>query len=532
MFRSCLFFLCFTISSAKSWAQQNTVLIIADDVGTDYFGFSPDAADTAIAPHLGELARSGLVFSRAWTNPVCSPTRAGIITGRYAFRTGVGSVISGMASPQLDTAEMTLPRLLLNHAPVRYATANIGKWHLHSQQPIVQRLYPNRLGYELYSGNFNGGIPDYYNWNRIQNGQLDTVTVYATTQTINDAIAWLDTLDGTRPFFLWLAFNAPHKPYHKPPDSLISTTGLPGTPVHIANNPVLYYKAAIEAMDTEVGRLLFYLDQQGLRDSTNVVFIGDNGSEPDVAQITDTTRSKGTLFEYGIHVPFFVSGPAVSDPGRVSTALVSTPDIFATVLEISGFDNWLSYIPSTKLPIDSKSLLPIIKNDTSQVRDWVFTEQFQSVSVPRDGKAIRNHTFKLTRFDNGNERFHDLLNDPGEQLNLLGGVLTTGELLEYRSLCTVLDSLLNTSVCSVSGLSEIHGKAESKMWISEIIESTLIEVRCDDLPSHGVRLHDIHGRFIRKGPVGIWDVSFLDPGMYVFSMEHSGRLFSTRWIKH
>ncbi len=512
-------------------AQQNTVLIIADDVGTDYFGFCPDAADTAHTPHLGELARSGLVFSRAWTNPVCSPTRAGIITGRYAFRTGVGSVITGIASPQLDTAEMTLPRLLRNHAPIRYATANTGKWHLHSQAPATQRIYPNLLGYELYSGNFNGAIPSYYNWNRIRNGQLDTVTVYATTQAVNDAIAWLDTLDGTRPFFLWLAFNAPHKPYHKPPDSLITTLGLPGTPAHIAANPELYYKASIEAMDTEIGRLMGHLDQLGLRDSTNFLFIGDNGSEADVAQITDTTRVKGSLYEYGIHIPFLVSGPAVYMPGRTSDVLVSTTDIFATVLELSGFSNWLSFIPSAKLPVDSKSLLPVLKNDTTHVREWIFTEQFQATSAPKDGKAIRNEEFKLIRFDNGNERFYHLLNDPDEQVNLLNGVLTTGAALNYQQLCAVLDSLLGSSNCSISAVNEPTANGEMRVLVSPSVTRGAVVVRIEGLPSDRIFLMDSHGKLIRTGSAGFWDLGFLEPGLYLFVVESEGRCFSAKCIK-
>lgn len=512
-------------------AQQNTVLIIADDIGTDYFGFSPDAADTALAPHLGELARSGLVFSRAWTNPVCSPTRAGIITGRFAFRTGVGSVITGTTSPQLDTAEMTLPRLLRNYAPVSYATANVGKWHLHTQAPPAQRLYPNRLGFDLYSGNFNGGIPDYYNWNRIRNGQLDTVTVYATTQTVNDAIAWLDTLDGTRPFFLWLAFNAPHKPYHKPPDSLITTSGLPGTPIHISANPVLYYKAAIEAMDTEIGRLLDHLDQLGLRDSTNFLFIGDNGSEADVAQITDTTRVKGSLYEYGIHVPFFVSGPAVSMPGRTSDALVSTTDIFATVLELSGLSNWLSFIPAAKLPVDSKSLLPVLKNDTTRIREWIFSEQFQPTLAPKDGKAIRNEGFKLIRFDNGNERFYHLLSDPDEQVNLLNGVLTTVEASNYQLLCAALDSLLGTSFCPVSVINELTAEGKVRVLVSPAVTMGPVVVRVEGLPSEQIFLMDSFGKLHRKGSAGSWDLGFLEPGLYFFVVESGGRHFSAKCLK-
>jgi len=531
MFRLLLVLYSLILPVSCALAQQNTVIIIADDVGTDYFGFSPDAGDTATAPHLGELARSGLVFSRAWTNPVCSPTRAGIITGRYAFRTGVGSVITGATSPQLDTAEMTLPRLLRDKAPVKYATANTGKWHLHAPVPPLQRVYPNLLGYDLYSGNFNGAIPNYYNWNRILNGQLDTISVYATTQTVNDAIAWLDTLDGTRPFFLWLAFNAPHNPYHKPPDTLISNPGLPGTPAHISANPVLYYKAAIEAMDTEIGRLVQNIDQLGLRDSTNFIFIGDNGSEAAVAQIADTVRVKGTLFEYGIHVPFFVSGPAVSAPGRTSDALVSTADIFATVLEMSGFGNWSSFIPSAKQPVDSRSLLPILKNDTPRVREWIFTEQFQQPSAMRDGKTIRNEQYKLIRFDNGNERYYDLSNDPGEQLNLLNGVLTAGEALNYQFLCVSLDSLLGSSVCSFTGITETMTPTQPRLIVMPSVTNGMVTLSCYGMLCDRIMLMDIHGKLLKTGRVGTWDLGFLESGLYYFVAESGGRRFSAKCIK-
>ena len=525
----CLY--CSFLVFSCAMAQQNTVLIIADDVGTDYFGFSPDAGDTATAPHLGELARSGIVFSKAWTNPVCSPTRAGIITGRFAFRTGVGAVITGATSPQLDTAEMTLPRLLRDKAPVKYATANTGKWHLHAPVPPLQRVYPNLLGYDLYSGNFNGAIPDYYNWNRILNGQLDTISVYATTQTVNDAIAWMDTLDGTRPFFLWLAFNAPHSPFHKPPDSLISNPGLPGTPAHISANPVLYYKAAIEAMDTEIGRLVQHIDQLGLRDSTNFIFIGDNGSEAAVAQISDTNRVKGTLFEYGIHVPFLVSGPAVSDPGRISDALVSTTDIFATVLDMSGFGNWSSFIPAAKQPVDSRSLFPILKNDTTRVRDCVFSEQFQQPSGMRDGKAIRNEEYKLIRFDNGNERFYHLSNDPDEQFNLLNGVMTVAEAQNYQFLCASLDSLVGTSVCAFTGLSATMTPHQPGINVLPSVTNGSVTLSCDGLPCEKIMLMDLHGKLLRTGSAGNWDLGFLESGLYYFVVEYGARRFTARCIK-
>ena len=105
------------------------------------------------------------------------------------------------------------------------------------------------MGYDAYSGNFNGAIPDFYNYVAVTNGIADTITTYATTQTVTDAINWLDTLQSGKPFFMWLAFNAPHTPFHKPPDTLHTVPGLIGTVAHINNNPKLYFKAALEAVN-------------------------------------------------------------------------------------------------------------------------------------------------------------------------------------------------------------------------------------------------------------------------------------------
>lgn len=439
--------LLFLFFASQMIAQQNVLLVIADDIGTDYFGFYEDAKDTANVPHVRSLLNKGVRFTNAWSNPTCSPTRAGLLTGRYAFRTGVGTAISGTASAQLDTSEITIGKLLKSAAaPVNYATANIGKWHLNQQSP--QSLnYPNLMGYDHYSGNFLGEIPDYFNWKKVVDGaSAVTVTNYATTETVDDAIDWLDGLNGSQPFFLWLAFNAPHTPFHLPPDSLHTVPGLTGTQMHINQNPKKYFRAMTEAMDSELGRLLQWLDQQGQLDSTNIIFIGDNGNPRRVSQIPDTTMGKGTIYEYGVHVPFIIAGPAVASPERVSEALVSTPDLFATILEMAGLDDWSAEIPTDK-PVDSRSLLPILKNESQAVRDWNFTEQFSPQSNPDDGKAIRNLAYKLLHFDDGHQEFYHLATDLAEQTDLLLQPLDAEAASNYDYLCNELSQLIGTNAC-------------------------------------------------------------------------------------
>lgn len=502
---------------ANLFAQQNTLIIIADDLGYDYLGFYENAGDTANVPNIRSLLSSGVRFTNAWASPLCSPTRAGIFTGRYPFRTGVGSVIAGTTSPELDTAEIGIPELLRYHAPQKYHTANVGKWHLHNPMP-QKRTYPNRMGYELYAGNFSGELPNYYSWTKVTNGVLDTIANYATTETVNDAIAWLDSVPNDRPFFLWLAFNAPHTPFHNPPANLHTVQGLIGTPAHIQNNPQLYFKAATEAMDTEIGRLFQWLRANNQMDSTNIIFIGDNGSDKRVRQISDSTHCKGTIYEYGIHVPFLISGPQVLSPNRVCTGLINTPDIFATVLEWSNFDQWQTYIPANKLPIDSKSLLPILKNQTNSVRDWIFSEVFTTPATTNDGKAIRDTTYKLMVFDDGHKEFYNLKNDETEQQNLLNGTLNMVELTHYNYLCNELNALLGINTCTT---------VENTLPFSETFllypNPTKEKVTIKTTAPISVEVYDIVGQRILQTQAKEITVSSWAKGMYFFYLYEKSK---------
>ena len=428
--------------STVSFAQQNTILLIADDVSPDYFGFYSNN-DTSITPVLSNLAYNGVVFDHAWAYPVCSPTRASMLTGRYGFRTGMGHVVAGPSTNQLSTAETTIASILRNNAPIQYSTACVGKWHLHSQGGNLNN--PSIMGYQYYSGNFAGGITDYYNYQKIVNGTVDTSTTYATTETINDAISWLDTIPTNQPFFLWVGFNAPHSPWHKPPNNLISNPNLPGTPGHISANRSEYFKAAIDALDTETGRLLQYLNTKGLLDSTNIIFIGDNGSPGQVTKNPVNNRSKGTIYNYGVEVPMFISGPAVINQGRRTTKMVSTVDLFATIADLSNVTNW----NPNNVVQDSRSLMPIIKNQSPVIRGYQFSELFGQ-SASNDGKSIRNQDYHLIKFDSaGTQEFYNISNDTFETNNLLQSTSTMSntDIANYHLLCDSLNSLVGGIGC-------------------------------------------------------------------------------------
>jgi arylsulfatase B len=526
-----LTFFLFFLSLGEIAAQRNVVLIIADDLGSDWCGFQENRVDTVNLPNVRKLLNRGVRFSNAWANPVCSPTRAGILTGRYSFRTGVGTVITNAATAQLDTAEITIPKLLKSaNAPTQYATANVGKWHL--QSPMIANLNnPNKMGYDYYAGVFTGQpVTTYTNWTKVTNGVSATSTNYCTTETTTDAINWLNQ-QNTKPFFLWLAFNAPHFPFHLPPDTLHSYRNLSGTAADINQNPKLYFKAMAESMDNQVGKLYNWLQANNKLDSTDIIFIGDNGDESRTAQTMPVTRAKSTVYQAGIHVPFIISGPSVVNQGRVSTALVNVQDLFATILELAGYANWRNQIPANK-PVDSKSLVPILKNQATQARPWAYSEIFDvSVTSAANSRAIRNATYKLIHFDSSRvQAFYNLSNDMNEQTNLLTRTLSATELSNYTYLCTEMGTLLGRNICNPSvDTKELHALAKpiitpnpTKNWISVAFE--------DALPFE-FQIWTMEGRMIQKGVSNQKiNVSELPNGLFLLKIQKQGAFFTEKIV--
>ncbi|MEM7792789.1 MAG: sulfatase-like hydrolase/transferase, partial [Verrucomicrobiota bacterium] len=411
-------------------AQENILLVVADDLGADSVGLY-SSASTAPTPIIDSLAQSGVRFTNAWAHPTCSPTRAGFLTGRHAFRTGVGA-----AGDEIALSEFTTAQALSNAG---YATACIGKWHL-SGSSNGNDDNPNLMGFDHYEGAMNGGIGDYYNWTKVTNGSSSTVTNYGTTENVDNAISWIAAQSG--PWFCQLAFNAPHTPFHKPPNSLHSYDSLPGTPSDIQNNPTSYYQAAIESLDTELGRLLNSLSPSELA-NTNIIFIGDNGTPRRVSP--GVVRDfKGRLYEGGVHVPFIVSGPAVASPlNRTNDATIHTVDLFATILELAGLD--VATTVPAGVEYDSVSVVDYLANPAqAQYHAYAYTERFSSPTVVNDGLAIRDSDYKLIYFDSSaSEEFYHIQSDPTESTDLLISGLNATEQTAYDLLSGHLDTLLN-----------------------------------------------------------------------------------------
>ena len=506
-------------------AQRNVVLIIADDLGKDFCDIYLDhAANTVHLTNVRRLLNRGVVFNNAWSNPLCSPTRAGILTGRYSFRTGVGDVVDG-SNPKLNINENIIPEVLDIYNNNGISKALFGKWHVTTGAPVGYN-YPNTMGFDHFEGSLTGALGQpgqqangYYNWTKITNGVSSTCTNYATTENINNAISYLNNQPATKPFFVWLAFNAPHTPYQLPPTNLITNTGLTGAQAEITANPTPYFQAMVEAMDTEIGRFFDYLISSGKWDTTDIIFIGDNGNDP---LVTQTSPSKGSLYQGGVTVPFIISGPDVVNPNRISDAMVNTADIFATVLEMFGDTNWQSQIPTTT--VDSRSLMPILQNTATTTRPWAFSEVFRTTPLASDGKTIRNTAYKLIRFTNGTEKLYNLTLDPSENINLLNTTLSVTDVNNYTYLCNEMFNLVGNGIACMALNTDSFLNINEVFVIENPFKSTIVinNSTKEDL----FELYTIKGEKITEGKdISSQDFSYLDSGMYLVKLVTKNKVF-------
>ncbi|HQY63398.1 MAG TPA: sulfatase-like hydrolase/transferase [Polyangiaceae bacterium] len=410
----------------------NILLVIGDDMGVDSNVCYAVSADPGRAPRIAALCAGGVTFDNAWSMPSCSPTRATIMTGRHGFRTTVG-----FAGHPLPPGERALPTALTEGNPT-YAVGAVGKWHL--QGPLNGGAnHPNLVGFPTYVGNLQGGVANYSSWTRTVNGVSAPETGYATTVTTNDARDWINAQ--ATPWFLWLAYNSAHSPFHTPPATLHTYGEINGVPPPA--RPYTHYHAMLEAMDMELGRLLDGLDPV-VRARTWVIFVGDNGTPAEVAQAPiPTGHAKGTIYQGGVHVPLTISGPGVVAPGRRVSALVSTVDLFKTILELANVDPALA-LPAGGATVDSVSVVPYLKNPSqAPLRSWIMTEQFgNTAGFGRTGKTIRDASYKLIRFDAGDTELYDLRVDPQELDNLMAAPLSVEAAAHEQSLTMELDALL------------------------------------------------------------------------------------------
>lgn len=433
-----------TLLSSTAWSE-NILVLIADDLGVDRVGAYAAHPDPGNTPSIDTLAAEGVLFRKAWAHPSCSPTRAAMLTGLPAGTTGLGSALNPNVPDRswgLDCNEFsTLPD---RARELGYESAILGKWHL-AGGPVVDPDHPWSCGFDYHAGHLSNIRPQtpaetYFDWTKTINGvSTPNHSVYATTDTVNDALAWIT--QAQEPWLAWVSFNAPHIPIHDPPETLHSYDLTDATTAEQG-------KAMIEAMDTEIGRLLSQVDPEVLAQTT-VIFIGDNGTLPLITTPPfPANHAKFTVYEGGVNVPLIVSGDAVPalSKGLETDALVHAQDLFSTIIEIAG---------GIATGSDSISFLPhVLDPSEPSTRSDVVSEIFAptGIDVARDfwDGAARDDRYKLIRrFTPGipdEFEFYDLQIDPFEASNLLDGILGPQEQMALRDLELVLEQAYIVSV--------------------------------------------------------------------------------------
>lgn len=370
-------------AGTNSTRKPNVLLILTDDQGWgDVTSHGNDIIDT---PVMDSLAASGARFDRFFVSPVCAPTRASLLTGRYHPRTGVHGVTR--AYETMRSNEVTLAQVFKNAG---YATGCFGKWHNGAHYPY----HPNGKGFDEFLGFCAGHWNNYFDTNMERNGQQIKVKGYITDVLTDAALKFMEN-NKDEPFFCYIPYNCPHGPFQVP-DKYFDKYKAMGLDDRLA---CIY--GMCENIDDNMRRLLEKLDELNLRNDTIVIFITDNGPNSDRYN-GDMRGRKGSVHEGGMRVPCFISWPGHIESGTVIEQISAHIDILPTLVELAG-------VPMIDtLPLDGTSLVPLLQNEAE---NWPDRTLFQIWS---NRGTARTQQYRLVDERNRIELF-DMIADPGEK---------------------------------------------------------------------------------------------------------------------
>jgi arylsulfatase A-like enzyme len=401
--------------STEEKTSPNLIVIMVDDMGYTDVGFN--GCKDIPTPNIDRIAENGIRFTSGYTTySVCSPSRAGFITGRYPQRFGYERNVQyrpGDPNMGLSKEEMTLAS---NLNQVGYHSGIIGKWHMGAHLSN----HPLNRGFDEFYGHLGGGhqyfpelidIPNGYEINSepesyktwiMRNHEHEPTDEYLTDEFSNEAVSFVER-NADKPFFLYLAYNAPHSP-------LQATEKYLSRFEHIDNVRRKTYAAMVSAVDDGVGRVLDKLAEMEIEENTLIFFLSDNGG-PETKNASDNgplREGKGSSYEGGFRVPFALQWKDKLEVGTYD-APVSAMDIFATISELSGAPG----APGN--PLDGVNLIPYLTGENSGIpHETIYLRKFDNKKF-----AVRHGDYKFLSFDNNNRKeLYDLGEDMGEENDL------------------------------------------------------------------------------------------------------------------
>tara|TARA_B100000674_G_scaffold109446_1_gene80918 strand:- start:8661 stop:10067 length:1407 start_codon:yes stop_codon:yes gene_type:complete len=409
-------FIIFLIASCSSDdSPPNIIVIISDDQGYADVGFH--GSKEIFTPNIDRIAKNGVIFSQGYVSyAVCSPSRAGLITGRYQNRFGYTRNI--LLAPKdslmgLPISEQTLPEVLNN---VDYKTKAIGKWHLGAHESLV----PEKRGFDEFFGFLIGGhryFPNDLTLNDLteasrqmdgyitkiyDNGKRVNTKKYLTEELSDNAVKFIED-NSEDPFFLYLSYNAPHTPLQATDTDLERNN-------HIDVEKRRTYAAMVSSMDDGVGLILDKLEEKNISENTIVIFFSDNGGVEwyNFSDNGPLRGIKGDFFEGGIRVPFTMQWPKKIKPGIIYNKPIIALDVFATVVSAASAEKFI------KNNIDGVNLIPYINGEINgSPHDYLFWK-----NPDKDIDVIRDNRYKYIRVKD-DEYIFDLDNDLSEENNII-----------------------------------------------------------------------------------------------------------------
>lgn len=456
------------LATAAPNKKPNVILVISDDQG--YGDISLHGNKLLQTPNMDRVAREGVRYDNFHVNPVCSPTRASLMTGRHYYRTGVVDTYLGRSMMWAD--EVTLPEVLRKAG---YRTGHFGKWHLGDHYP----LRPMEQGFEVSVSHHGGGIGQpsdipggdhYFDATLYRNGVKFKSKGYCTDVFFDEALDFIGK-NKDKPFFVYLPTNAPHDPLEVDPKFVEPFQG------KVDDRSAKVY-GMVANLDQNLGRLIAKLDELKIADNTILIFMTDNG--PQWARYNAGMRGlKGTVYEGGIRVPFFVRWPAKIKPGQVDTRLAAHIDFFPTIVNACG-------VPLPKgVKLDGRDIMGNDRSDRTICIQWHRGDR---------GRAFQNccainSQYKLV---NGKE-LYDLKADPAEATDIAAQhpEIVAKMRKEYEDWFRDVEGTRNFKLPYI--------------WLGDPHESTVLLSR-----------QDWRGPQAGWGPndIGYWDVDVRNPGRY------------------
>ena len=420
------------VEAAESLAgsKPNIILVMTDDQGYGQLG--RHGHPWLRTPHLDALYNKSVRFTQFLVSPTCSPTRSAMMTGRHPMRNGVTHTIFERERMTLDAT--ILPQVLKQAG---YTTGIFGKWHLGDEEPYQ----PHQRGFDETFIHGGGGIgqayacscadaPDntYYGPIVRHNGQFVKTDGFCTDVFFTAALGWIDEVrEADAPFFAYITTNAPHFPFDAPPENAQRFLDL-GFPRKQAG-----FYGMVENIDENIGRLMRHVEQRGLLENTLVIFMSDNGTTIGGAGHPDTPLGKtpegeelhsynagmrgfkGSTFEGGVRVPFFVRWDGRIEPNRDLAHVAAHIDLLPTLAEVAG-----AQTPAEQ--VEGRSMLPLIEDASAAWPDrYLYTHVARwKTGANIDNQqwknfAIRNQRFRLI----GENELYDMLADPGQKENVI-----------------------------------------------------------------------------------------------------------------